>query len=132
MPQIRSIRLFTRQDFLDESLRQHAVKFSQGTVSRRLQWLQYSRLEGNKFTGIIMKRHAETADAINGNLSTFVETYGTTYLDGSNSGHTVITVTPGIRATIASHHVFMAGVDFPLTDPNPFERIFRFTYIYCF
>jgi hypothetical protein len=34
--------------------------------------------------------------------------------------------------SIASHHVFMAGVDFPLTNPNPFERIFRFTYIYCF
>ncbi|MEP6672472.1 MAG: hypothetical protein ABJF10_25130 [Chthoniobacter sp.] len=67
-----------------------------------------------------------------GNASTFVEAYGVTDLDGRHRGHTVITLTPGFRATIARRHIFMAGVDFPVTEPNPFERIFRFTYIYCF
>ncbi|MDR3402855.1 MAG: hypothetical protein P4L99_10195 [Chthoniobacter sp.] len=67
-----------------------------------------------------------------GNATTFIEAYGVTDLDGDHTGHTVITITPAFRATIAKRHVFMAGVDFPLTEPNPFERIYRFTYIYCF
>ncbi|MEI9893578.1 MAG: hypothetical protein WDN28_06690 [Chthoniobacter sp.] len=55
-----------------------------------------------------------------------------TDLDGDHRGHTDITLTPAFRATIAKRHIFMAGVDFPLTQPNLFERIYRFTYIYCF
>ncbi len=57
---------------------------------------------------------------------------GVTDLDGDHRGHTDITLTPAFRATIAKRHIFMAGVDFPLTQPNLFERIYRFTYIYCF
>jgi hypothetical protein len=67
-----------------------------------------------------------------GNTTTFVEAYGKTDLDGKDSGHTIITVTPGIRATFAHRHIVMAGVDFPLTNPQPFERIFRLTYICSF
>ena len=71
-------------------------------------------------------------NAFLGNASTFVEAYGVTDLDGNHSGHMVITLTPGLRATLAKRHILMVGVDFPLTEPNPFERIYRFTYIYCF
>jgi hypothetical protein len=67
-----------------------------------------------------------------GNTTTFVEAYGKTDLDGPDRSQTDITVTPGIRATIARRHILMAGVEFPLTDPKPFERIVRLTYIYNF
>lgn len=68
-------------------------------------------------------------DSLFGNTTTFVEAYGKSDLDGKDSGHTVITLTPGIRATFAHRHIVMAGVEFPLTNPQPFERIVRLTYI---
>lgn len=67
-----------------------------------------------------------------GNATTFVEAYGRTDLDGDERGHTLITLTPGVRATFAHHHVMMAGVEIPLTDPRPYDRIVRLTYIYSF
>jgi hypothetical protein len=68
-------------------------------------------------------------DSLFENTTTFVEAYGKTDLDGKDRGHTVVTLTPGIRATFAHRHIVMAGVDFPLTHPQPFERIVRLTYI---
>jgi hypothetical protein len=72
------------------------------------------------------------SDALIGNLSTFVEAYAKTDLDGAHPGTTVATLTPGVRFTIAHRHVLMCGVDFPVTQPRPFEEIYRFTYIYNF
>ena len=71
-------------------------------------------------------------DAWLGNATTFVEGYGRTDLDGEVKGQTLITITPGVRATIAHRHIVMAGVEFPLTDERPFDRTLRFTYIYNF
>ncbi len=71
-------------------------------------------------------------DAALGNATTFLEAYGKTDLDGDERGHTFVTLTPGIRATIAHRHIVMAGVEFPLTEPRPFDRILRFTYIFNF
>jgi hypothetical protein len=71
-------------------------------------------------------------ESLFGNATTFVEAYGKTDLDGNDPGHTLITVTPGIRATIAHRHILMAGVEFPVTEPRPYERILRLTYIYNF
>ena len=53
-------------------------------------------------------------------------------VDGVASGLTTVTLTPGVRATIADRHIVMAGVEFPLTEPRPFDRILRFTYIFNF
>jgi hypothetical protein len=71
-------------------------------------------------------------DSFLGNASTFVEFYGITDLDGTKRSQTILSVTPGVRATIAKRHIIMAGVEFPLTEPNPYERIVRLTYIYNF
>jgi hypothetical protein len=68
-------------------------------------------------------------DSFFGNATTFIEAYGKTDLDGKDSGHTVVTLTPGIRATFAHRHIVMAGVEFPLTNPHPFDRVVRLTYI---
>ena len=43
-----------------------------------------------------------------------------------------MTLTPGVRATIAHRHIVMAGVEFPRTADRPFDRILRFTYIFNF
>jgi hypothetical protein len=67
-----------------------------------------------------------------GNATTFLEAYGRTDLDGIHNGRSTLTLTPGLRATIAHRHIVMAGVEFPVTDPRPYERIVRLTYIYNF
>ena len=67
-----------------------------------------------------------------GNFSTFVEAYAKTDLDGPHPGKTSVTLTPGLRCTIAHHHVVMLGVDLPLTHPRTFDETFRLTYIYSF
>lgn len=73
-----------------------------------------------------------SATSFIGNATTFVEGYARTDLDGDDRGSTIVTLTPGIRATIAHHHVFMAGVEFPVAEPKPFERVIRVTYIHAF
>lgn len=72
------------------------------------------------------------SDAPLGNFSTFVEAYAKTDLDGPHPGKTSVTLTPGLRCTIARHHVVMVGVDLPLTHPRTFVETFRLTYIYSF
>jgi hypothetical protein len=72
------------------------------------------------------------ADAFFGNATTFIEAYGKTDLDGDRHGLTLITLTPGVRATFAHRHIVMAGVEFPVTEPRPFDRIARLTYIVNF
>lgn len=71
-------------------------------------------------------------DSFFGNASTFIEAYGKTDLDGNDSGFTYITLTPGIRATFAHRHTFMAGVEFPISTPRPFEQVVRISYICSF
>lgn len=71
-------------------------------------------------------------DAALGNFTTFVEAYAKTDLDGPQPGRTSISLTPGLRCTLAKHHILMAGVDLPVTHPRGFDEIFRFTYIYSF
>jgi hypothetical protein len=67
-----------------------------------------------------------------GNVTTFVEGYGRTDLDGSGRGRALLTATPGIRTTLARRHIVIAGIELPLTEPKPFARIVRLTYIYNF
>jgi hypothetical protein len=67
-----------------------------------------------------------------GNATTFVEAYGRTNLDGARRSETTLTLTPGVRVNLAQRHILMAGVDFPLTSPRPYDRVFRLTYIFNF
>jgi hypothetical protein len=65
-------------------------------------------------------------------FTTFLEAYAVTDLDGNTSGRTVVGLTPGIRFTLARHHVFIFGADIPLNGPKPYDDLFRATYIYNF
>jgi hypothetical protein len=80
----------------------------------------------------VAKTWTERSTAIVGNLTTFVEAFATTDFDGANSGVTTVSLTPGIRFWFAPENSLMAGVDFPLSRPNPFREVFRFTYILNF
>ncbi len=67
-----------------------------------------------------------------GNLTTFLENYARTELDGNRHGQSYLTLTPGFRFNYHRRHAFIAGVDFPVTDPKPFDRVYRFSYIFSF
>lgn len=71
-------------------------------------------------------------DSLFGNATTFLESYAKSDLDGNQAGHTFATITPGLRATFARRHIVMAGVEFPLTHPQPFAETVRLTYIFNF
>lgn len=81
---------------------------------------------------ISLARTWTRSDAPLGNFSTFVEAYAKSDIDGPHPGRTSVTLTPGLRCTIAHHHVLMLGVDLPLTHPRTFDETFRLTYIYSF
>jgi hypothetical protein len=66
------------------------------------------------------------------NFTTFLEAYAKTDLDGPDPGRTAVSLTPGLRFTFAKRHVFMGGIDIPLTHPRTFDETFRLTYIYSF
>ena len=63
------------------------------------------------------------------NLTTFVEAYGKTLLDGSHAGRTTTSITPGFRFTLPGGHILMLGVDLPVGGQQPNEEVFRFTWI---
>jgi hypothetical protein len=66
------------------------------------------------------------------NLTTFVEAYGKSLLDGDHTGRTIVSLTPGFRFTLGKKHIFMAGVDLPLAGPRSFDALYRLTYIFNF
>jgi hypothetical protein len=67
-----------------------------------------------------------------GNLTPFLEAYATTDLDGSKSGHTVATVTPGMRFWFYPENSLTVGGDIPVSGPHPYGGVFRVTYILNF
>lgn len=71
-------------------------------------------------------------DAMLGNLTTFLETYAKTDLDGPRSGRSMVTLTPGFRFNVAHRHIFMFGVDLPVSEPRPFQQTFRASYLCSF
>jgi hypothetical protein len=66
------------------------------------------------------------------NFSTFVEAFAKTDIDGRHHGDTAVSLTPGFRFNVHHRHVFMFGVDIPVTEPRANEERFRFTYILSF
>lgn len=67
-----------------------------------------------------------------GNLTTFLENYARTELDGNRGGQSYLTLTPGFRFNYHRRHAFIAGVDFPVTAPKPFSHVYRLSYIFSF
>jgi hypothetical protein len=67
-----------------------------------------------------------------GDLTTFLEAFGTTDLDGASAGTTVFSLTPGIRFWLFPRNSLMFGVDVPVTSSPPFSVAYRATYILNF
>jgi hypothetical protein len=74
----------------------------------------------------------EPSTTVFGNFTTFLEVFGTTILDGSNSGKTTVSLTPGIRFWFVPENSFTIGADFPVTSKPSFHWVFRATYIMNF
>jgi hypothetical protein len=92
-----------------------------------------SGAKGNDLTyAVSLAKTWTSPDSALGNLTTFVEAYAKTDIDGRKAGHSVVTLTPGLRCNFAHHHIVMAGVDLPVSSPRPYEQLFRLTYIYSF
>ena len=72
-----------------------------------------------------------------GNFTVFLENFAQTDLDGTTSGHTVVTLTPGVRFNLGKcqgvklglDNWLMFGVDIPVAGPVPYDATYRFTYI---
>ena len=66
-----------------------------------------------------------------------MENYAQTDLDGSHDGRTLVTVTPGVRFNLGKcdslnmgkDNWVMFGTDIPISDYQPWDAIYRFTYI---
>ena len=67
-----------------------------------------------------------------GNLTTFLEFFGQTFLDGANSGKTNVTVTPGFRFWFVPENSISFGVDFPVSGRPAIHNVYRATYILNF
>lgn len=66
------------------------------------------------------------------NFTTFVEFFATRDLNGTSSGQTIASITPGIRTWFAPGNSITIGEDFPLGRPGNFYRVLRITYILNF
>jgi len=67
-----------------------------------------------------------------GNLTTFLEAFGQTLLDGANSGKTNVTLTPGVRFWFIPESSFTFGVDLPVSHAPAIHTVVRATYILNF
>jgi hypothetical protein len=67
-----------------------------------------------------------------GNFTTFLEAFATTDLDGTKSGHTVATLTPGVRFWFYPENSLTLGADLPVSGPHPNSDVLRATYILNF
>jgi len=72
-----------------------------------------------------------------GGFTPFVEFFAQTDLDGSNAGHTVVTITPAVRFNLGKSdrvnfgkdNWILLGVDIPVSGPKPYDAIYRLSYI---
>lgn len=67
-----------------------------------------------------------------GDLTTFVEAYGTTALDGDSAGKTVLSLTPGVRFWFVPRNSLTVGVELPISQYPPWSYVARATYILNF
>jgi hypothetical protein len=72
-----------------------------------------------------------------GGFTVFLESFGQTDLDGATSGHTVVTMTPGVRFNLGksdrvrfgNDNWLLFGADIPVSGPRPYDVGWRFSYI---
>jgi hypothetical protein len=72
-----------------------------------------------------------------GGFTVFLEAFGQTNLDGAASGHTVVTMTPGVRFNLGKcdrwkfglDNWLLFGADIPVSGPRPYDVGWRFSYI---
>jgi hypothetical protein len=72
-----------------------------------------------------------------GNFTLFAEMFAQTDLDGTTSGRTLASITPGFRFNLGKlqgckfglDNWIMGGVDIPVAGPRPWDAIYRLTYI---
>ena len=85
----------------------------------------------------IAKTFTRPDTPIFGNFTAFLETFAQTDLDGVTSGHTLVSMTPGIRFNLGKlpgiklglDNWLMFGTDVSIGGPKPWDTIYRFTYI---
>jgi hypothetical protein len=80
----------------------------------------------------LAKTWTEPRTPVFGNFTTFLEAFATTDLDGTKSGHTVATLTPGVRFWFYPENSMTLGTDVPVSGPHPFNDVIRVTYILNF
>ena len=64
-----------------------------------------------------------------GNLTVYLENFAQTDLDGDHAGRTLVSITPGIRFNLGRDNWLLSGVDIPVSGPNPWDAIYRCSYI---
>jgi hypothetical protein len=72
-----------------------------------------------------------------GGFTPFLEAFGQTDLDGTTRGHTVFTLTPGVRFNLGKSdrvkfgkdNWLLFGADIPVSGPRPNDVVWRFSYI---
>jgi hypothetical protein len=72
------------------------------------------------------------ATPIFGNLTTFVEAYATTPMDGTSNGKTSFWLTPAIRFWFVPDNSLTFGVDLEVSRYATSPEVYRFNYIYNF
>ena len=84
-----------------------------------------------RFFGVSVAKARTSPASRFGSFSTFPENYARTDLDGPDPGRTMVSPTPGLRFNARHHHVVMAGIELPVTNPEPDQQLFRLTDIYA-
>ncbi len=80
----------------------------------------------------IARTWTDGATPVLGDLTTFLELYGTTPLDGASAGKTVLSLTPGVRFWFGPKHSVPLGAELPVSHAPPFSVAWRATYILNF
>jgi hypothetical protein len=103
---------------------------------------QYDNLQGPAAPGAlrnsisydvsVARTWTDARTPVVGDLTTFLELYGTTALDGDAAGKTVLSLTPGVRFWFVPRNSLTAGVELPISQYPPWSVVGRATYILNF
>lgn len=103
---------------------------------------EYDNLQGPAATGAtrnsisydvsLARTFTDATTPVVGDLTAFLELYGTTPLDGTSAGKTVLSLTPGVRFWFVPKNSLSLGVDLPVSHSPPYSAAWRATYILNF